>query len=195
MQFIQKAIPVRHAYIPPHFRVAGGDAREIAEAPRRVAEQLRRVGAPGDVADQRIRKQVRQVAHRGEHFVVLFGRHARHARAKRRPQAGNGFDVFLFIFIQRRKDKMTTSKQFGAGRGGAAALGPGDGMRRHEPGDRLAEASPRRGDHVALGASGIHDQRIRLQVGTYFQEYFLVLRHRGRQQHEVRVAHRALRVD
>jgi len=84
--FVEQPIAVGDADVAPHLGVAGGDAREVAEAAGGEREQLGRVLALRDLVHQREREQVRQVADRGEHRVVLLGIHAADLRAAGRPE-------------------------------------------------------------------------------------------------------------
>ena len=61
--------------------MARGDAREVAEAARGIGEELLSITALCDVVHQRIGKEMRQVADRGEHAIMLIGLQARDACA------------------------------------------------------------------------------------------------------------------
>src|SRR5437899_11517530 len=50
----EQGLAVREADIAPHLRVAPGDAREIAESPRREGEELLRVPVARDQVDERV---------------------------------------------------------------------------------------------------------------------------------------------
>ena len=84
VDFLQQRLAIGERDVAPHLRRAGGDAREVPEAARGEAEELRRVGPRHDLGDEREREQVRQVAHGGEDAVVR-GRGHRRSRAPRRP--------------------------------------------------------------------------------------------------------------
>jgi hypothetical protein len=88
IELTEQRVAVGQADVAPHFRRGAGDAGEVAEAAGRVLEQQVGMRLVGDVVDQRIGQQVRQVADRGEHLVVLARRevwmmapHARQAAA------------------------------------------------------------------------------------------------------------------
>ena len=167
-EFVQQAVAVRDADVAPHLRMAGGDAREIAEAAGGVAEQLRRVRRARDLVDQRVGEQVRQVAHRGEHPVVLLRRHARDARAERGPEARQRFRRPASLFSASGVSTTRRPRNSSALRRRRAAVSPR--RRSDAPGTNCAifaaQALARRGHHVALGAAGVGDQRIRLQMSA-----------------------------
>src|SRR5258706_5987604 len=67
----EQRLPVREADVAPHFRVAGGDAREIAESPRRIGKQLLRVLLARNLVDERVGEHVRQMADGRQHRIVF----------------------------------------------------------------------------------------------------------------------------
>ena len=115
---------------------------------------------------------------------------ASHAARTRSSAAGDGFDVFLPVFLQGGEDQVAAPEQVRARRGGAAFLRAGDRMRRHELRDLRAQPFPRRRAHVALGAARIHDDALWLQDRLHGKEDCLELRDGCRDQHQVRAAHR-----
>ena len=144
-----------------------GDAREVAKAARRVAEDVVGVRPRGERVDQREREHVRQVRHRREDRGRA--RPASSART-RAPQASHS---------------AATARRRGAGRSRAAASARRCGRRTASanaaaapvcsvpaigcPGTKRGSAAPsaraRRGDHVLLGAAGVGDDRARAERG------------------------------
>jgi hypothetical protein len=64
---------------------------------------------------------------------------------------------------------------------------------RHELVDAIAQRGARGRHHVGLGAAGVGDDRLRLQVRQQRREDRACLCDRRRQQHEVGAAHGVLR--
>ena len=64
-----QAVTVGDADVAPHLRMAGGDAGEVAEAARGIGEELLGIAALCDVVHQRIGKEMRQVADRGNRNI------------------------------------------------------------------------------------------------------------------------------
>ena len=170
--------------------MARGDAGEVAEAARGEREQLVRVLAAVELVHQRIREEVRQVAHRREHLVMLLRRHLAGTRAATRPGLVHFLHRLRRVFLQRRDDHPSPAEQLRVGRTCAALLRARDRMRRHELADLLLQNLARRGDHVALGAAGIGDDGARLEGAGDRAEDLRELADRGRHQDKIGVFHR-----
>src|SRR3954447_13355874 len=100
--FGAEAVGIGEADVAPHLRMAGRNAREVAEAAGREREKLRGVLAARYVMHQSVGKEVRQVAHRGEHGIVLLGRHLAGAGAAGRPRLVHLLHRLFGILRQRR---------------------------------------------------------------------------------------------
>src|SRR6266850_1363668 len=72
-ELCDQGLAIGEADIAPHFRMAPGDAGEIAESPRRIGKELFRVLVARDLIDERVGEHVRQMADAREHGVVLPG--------------------------------------------------------------------------------------------------------------------------
>ena len=70
---LQQGDAIRQTNVAPHFGVAGGNAREVAEAAGGKTEQQVTVIAQRKVVDKRIRQEMRQVADGCENPVVFLG--------------------------------------------------------------------------------------------------------------------------
>ena len=73
IEFLKQGDAIRQTNVAPHFGVAGGNAREVAEAAGGKTEQQVTVIAQRKVVDKRIRQEMRQVADGGENPVVFLG--------------------------------------------------------------------------------------------------------------------------
>jgi hypothetical protein len=140
---------------------------------------------PGDVVDQRIGQQVRQVAHRGEHPVVLLGRQHMDDGAAAAPGIGHARHVTGIVFRQRRQHHLLAAVEVGNRGIRAVGLASGDRVARHELADALAHHGARRRHHVGLGAAGVGDDGVRFQMRQQRGQDRARLRHRRRQQHQV----------
>src|ERR1019366_2877297 len=131
-QFLQQGLAIGDTNVAPHFRMAGGDARGIAKAPGRIVEQLLPVRMPRDLVHQRVGQEVRQMAHRGEHPVVLGRLHAVQPGAANAPGGAHPADAALAVLGQRRQHHLALVVQIGTGRGYAAVLRACDRMAGYE---------------------------------------------------------------
>src|SRR5882672_701985 len=160
LQLAEQPLAVGEADVPPHLRVAGGDAGEVAEAPRGVSEQALRVLAPGDLVDEREREDVRQVADRGEHRVVLAGFELEHARSAGPPGGAHQRERARLGALDRREHDLPAAVQAGERRVGAALLGSGDGVPGNEARQRGLQLVPGHVDDILLGAAGVGDDGV-----------------------------------
>ena len=111
LRLLQHLFAVGHQDVAPHRRVAGGDAREVAEArpgQRQEVASGRLVEHAAEVGEG---QQVRQVADGGEGGVVVLGRHLQHLRADGRPDVGGLLHQRRRGLRQRRQDHLAAAVQ------------------------------------------------------------------------------------
>ena len=137
----------------PQRRVAGGDARGVAEAGGGQLAQLRRQDA-----GQRRGQQVRQVARHGQGAVVLVRPHDDHARVERLPEGDGALDGGAVGLRRRRHDGDAALEQVGVGVLRAALLRAGQRVAADE-GNAGRQLAVEGADDGRLGAAGVGQQR------------------------------------
>src|SRR6266705_145103 len=147
----EQRLAVGEADIAPHLGVAGGDAGEIAESPRRVGKELLRVLRARDLVDERVREHVRQVADGRQHRIVLPGPQLRDARSAALPRGAHQGERSRRGSFQRREHHPAPAVEPGERGFGAALLGARDRMPRNE--------TRKRGFQPAPGARGNREAR------------------------------------
>src|SRR6266705_1065467 len=153
----EQRLAVGEADIAPHLGVAGGDAGEIAESPRRVGKELLRVLRARDLVDERVREHVRQVADGRQHRIVLPGPQLRDARSAALPRGAHQGERSRRGSFQRREHHPAPAVEPGERGFGAALLGARDRMPRNETRKRGFQLAPGERDHVLLGAARVGD--------------------------------------
>ena len=155
VQLLAQCAAIGCADVTPHLRRTGGDAGEIAKAAGGVVEVLVCPRHAGQHVHQRKRQQMRQMAHCGEHIIMLDRAHAVDDGACGLPHSGHpmyrvgmrlctGADDHLARLVERRER-----------RGGAGVLGAGNGMRRHELVEAGAQRRARSRDDILFGAAAV----------------------------------------
>ena len=134
--------------------------------PAAKAKSSRRVGARGDLAHEREREQVRQVAHRGEHRVVVLGASCGHARAARLPRRPHALDRLADRFRRRRQHHCGRDRARRCAAAAPLSSRPAIGCAGTNRGKLSRSAGARRRDHVALGAAGVGHHGARLERGA-----------------------------
>ncbi len=167
--------------------MAAGNAGEIAEPAGRMREQQFGVVALRQVVDKPKRQQMGQMADGREDLVVFLRTHVDHGRATRLPRGTDELDSFAAALGQWRQHHLALDVEIGEGRLDPALLGPRNRMGRHDLGQAMTEVAPDRGNHVALGAAGVGDDRTVPQMRRHGRHDRVHLTHRCRQQHEVRI--------
>src|SRR6266853_456087 len=153
----EQRLAVGEADIAPHLGVAGGDAGEIAESPRRVGKELLRVFRARDLVDERVREHVRQVADGRQHRIVLPGPQLRDARSAALPRGAHQGERSRRGSFQRREHHPAPAVEPGERGFGAALLGARDLMPQNETRKRGFQLAPGERDHVLLGAARVGD--------------------------------------
>ena len=151
IQFDQQRFAIGEADVAPHFRMAGGDPREIAETGGSESEEQVGILAHGQIVDQRERQQVRQVADRGEDAVMRFRRQFVDVGAAQRPSSLDVVERIVGVFRQGCDNDLPAAIEIPTRRRRAAVFGTGDRVGRHELADPLAEGGARRGNDIAFG--------------------------------------------
>ena len=160
-------MPVGDTDVAPHFRVAAGDPGEITKAARRIAEKLFSVGTPGEIMDQTESQQVRQMAYRCKHPVMLLRAHFVKHGATGRPQFTHPGDRGRIVFGKRCDHHLAALVKIGPGGRRPAFLGAGNRMRRYDIRELRTEVTINRFNHVALGTARIGDDGVRAEMGSY----------------------------
>ncbi|MCY1298486.1 hypothetical protein D9M70_479760 [compost metagenome] len=157
----------------PHHRVAAGDPREVAEAAGGVTENLQVLAALGQRVDQAECQQVRQVAGRGEHLVMVLDFHVFYIGAQGAPELVDALQCVSVGVLQRCEYHLVTAEQAGVGRLHPALLRAGDGMAGHEERRHAVEYLARCAHHIALGAADVGQYRVaQVQASQLGQEFF-----------------------
>src|SRR6266853_143259 len=132
----EQRLPVREADVAPHFRMAPGDAGEIAESPRRIGKQLLRVLLARNLVDERVGEHVRQMADGRQHRVVFPGLQLEDPRAAGFPSRARQSECVRIGSFERRQHHPAPAVEpdkrgFGAALFGACDRMPGHETRKH----------------------------------------------------------------
>ncbi|MCY1291780.1 hypothetical protein D9M70_409800 [compost metagenome] len=172
VQGAQHRLPVGEENVVPHHRIATGDPGEIAKAASSVAEDLQVLAALGQRVDQAEGQQVRQVAGRGQHLVVVLDLHVLDIGAQGAPQPVDQLQRLHIGVSQRREDHLVATKQLAVGRLHPTLFRAGDRMAGHEARRQAAESLTRGAHHIALGAADIgEDCPAQIQLGQFGQQF------------------------
>ncbi|MNF75375.1 hypothetical protein D3C84_574390 [compost metagenome] len=155
VQDAQHRLAVGEEDVVPHHRITTGDPREVAEAASGVTENLQVLAALGQRVDQAECQQVRQVAGRGEHLVMVLDFHVFYIGAQGAPELVDALQCVSVGVLQRREYHLVTAEQAGVGRLHPALLRAGDGMAGHEERRHAVEDAASGAHHIALGAADI----------------------------------------
>ena len=159
--------------------------REVAQPGSRDAPIVGGVRTGGELADQRERQQMRQMADRAK-AARRGARQQAGSRSRRTASSirGRGRSRPASVSGSRRQHDLAAAKQRGRRGGGTRTLAARDRVRRHETRKRGAERAARRSDHVLLGAAGVGDDRRGSQMRRDRGEQRRHFADRRGQQHE-----------
>src|SRR5712664_908314 len=138
-----QGLAVGEADIAPHFRVAPGDAGEIAESPRRIGKQLLRVLLARNLVDERVGEHVRQIADGRQHRIVFPGLQLEDPRAAGFPSRPRQGECVRIGSFERRQHHPAPAVEPDRRGFGAALLGACDRMPRDEARERFLQLAPR----------------------------------------------------
>ena len=141
LQHGPQGLAVGDTDVPPHDRVAGGDAGEVPKAAGGVAEDLVVLAHARQGVHQAEGEHVGQVAGGGQDLVVVGDVHEGDLGATGPPHGGHPLDGRGLRLGQGGQDDPSVLVELGKGGLHAAALGPGDGVTRHQPGGICPKAA------------------------------------------------------
>src|SRR5258708_4204413 len=127
-----EGVLVGNADIAPHFRVAPGDAGEIAESPRRIGKQLLRVLLARNLVDERVGEHVRQRADGRQHRLAFTRLQVEHPRAAGFPSRARQSECIRIGSFELRQHHPAPAVESGKRAFSAALFGACDRVTRHE---------------------------------------------------------------
>ena len=171
--------------------MTGGDPAEIAKSASGKLPERVGVGICHYVLNQGIGEHMWQMAHRGQHLIMLGHTHVRDHRATGLPGGGDSRNHLGRILRERGKDHPALLVQTGKCGSSTTFFCSGHWMTGYELSNSMAEHTARRRHHIALGAAGIGEHGIGSQIRCELGKDGLHLPDRRRHQHKVGLRHRA----
>jgi len=185
---VAQRLAVCDADIPPHDRIAGGDAGKILEATRGITEDLVVLLHPGQAVHQTVSQHVGKMGGGCQHLIMMGHRHSGHLGTAKTPHALHLFQSVSRSGFQGGKDDAAVTVQFRKRGPDTAVLGSCNGVARDEPGRQFTPCGLECLDHAVLGTASIRNNGILRQMRTHGRKGPFHRSQRDREKHHVGIA-------
>ena len=160
----QKAVPIRQQNILPHFRVAAGNAREIAKTAAGKIQIPRALRVVEHLVDVTERQQMRKVRHGGKNRVVLGRVHRMDFRTHAAPHVFHQVQAACILPLVRADNQFFALIQAELCRQRAAPVRTGNGMGGNAARKMLRQILRKSRQGRLLGTAHIAHHRVRRQM-------------------------------